>query len=170
MKMVLMRQDVPGIEGLKELISHLPDNILGIEVGCYAGESTEIFAASGKFRDLICIDFWKEGFYDDRGTAEAEAAFDLVAARYPLIISKHKADSAVLEKYMIRPDFIYIDADHSYEQVKNDIENALALLNGKGVIAGHDYVPEFPGVIQAVDELVKPTHFFKDSSWLKVLG
>lgn len=55
-------------------------------------------------------------------------------------------------------DFCFIDADHSYESVKNDI---LAwkpkVRSSGGIIAGHDYDlswPELNGVIQAVDELL----------------
>lgn len=170
MREMLMRQDTNGINGLKELIKHLPDSIVGIEVGCYAGESTEIFASSGKFKKLYCVDFWKEGFYSDRGTKGAEEIFDTICNKYPCI-EKIKANSNDLCKIFQgkKIDFIYIDGDHSYGQVKKDIQNSLTILNGGGIISGHDYVPEFPGVINAVDELIKPNKFFVDSSWLKIL-
>lgn len=170
MREILMRQDRPGIEGLKKLISHLPNNIVGLEVGCYAGESTEIFASSGKFTQLFCLDFWQDGFYSDRGTTGAEQIFDAMRAKYP-VISKVKDNSENMLTLFkdVKIDFIYIDADHSYNSVKRDIENALKLLNGTGFIGGHDYVPEFPGVMQAVDELVKPSLFCADSSWLRKL-
>ena len=48
------------------------------------------------------------------------------------------------------------------------------ILNGKGIIAGHDYINTernpFIGVINAVDEMLgKPDQVFKDSSWIKFL-
>ena len=49
-------------------------------------------------------------------------------------------------------DFIYIDGDHSYKGVKIDIELARKKVKSGGFICGHDYTPQFPGVIQAVDE------------------
>lgn len=47
-------------------------------------------------------------------------------------------------------DFVFIDADHSYEGCAGDIEAYEPLVRPKGVLAGHDY--HWPGVKQAVDE------------------
>ena len=50
-------------------------------------------------------------------------------------------------------DFIYIDANHSYDAVKKDLENWFPKLRSGGVFAGHDYCEKTGfGVIQAVDE------------------
>lgn len=49
-------------------------------------------------------------------------------------------------------DVIIIDADHSYEGVKQDIDAWLPKLKTEGIIAGDDYSTGWPGVIQAVDE------------------
>lgn len=50
-------------------------------------------------------------------------------------------------------DFIYIDADHSYEWVKKDLNNAFIKINKGGIIAGHDYEEyKFPGCYAAVNE------------------
>ena len=53
-------------------------------------------------------------------------------------------------------DFVFIDADHSYEGCKADIEAWLPKVKPRGFIGGHDYDnAEFPmfGVKRAVDEL-----------------
>lgn len=170
MNHILMRQDENGIKGLKELISHLPDDIVGIEIGSYAGESSEIFAESGKFKKLYCLDFWQDGFYADRGTAGAEKLFDQVVIKYPCI-EKVKANSNDIATIFngVKIDFIYIDGDHEYSQVSRDIKNSQLILKGHGFIAGHDYVKEFPGVQMAVRENIKTFDVFVDSSWLKRL-
>lgn len=49
-------------------------------------------------------------------------------------------------------DVIIIDADHSYEGVKQDIDAWLPKLKPGGIIAGDDYNTGWSGVIQAVDE------------------
>jgi predicted O-methyltransferase YrrM len=49
-------------------------------------------------------------------------------------------------------DFIFIDADHSYEAVKADIAAWSKRLAPGGLIAGHDYDAHWPGVMRAVDE------------------
>jgi hypothetical protein len=48
------------------------------------------------------------------------------------------------------PGLIFLDADHTYEETRKDIEWAVS--TGCRMIAGHDYGPDFPGVIRAVDE------------------
>jgi predicted O-methyltransferase YrrM len=48
-------------------------------------------------------------------------------------------------------DFLFIDGDHSYAAVAQDISLWLPLMNPGGVISGHDY-HIYPGVDQAVDE------------------
>ena len=49
-------------------------------------------------------------------------------------------------------DFVYIDGNHEYEFVKDDIANYYPLVREGGILAGHDYTPGNPGVIQAVNE------------------
>ncbi len=47
-------------------------------------------------------------------------------------------------------DFAYIDADHSYSHVKEDIEIYYSVLKKKGVLSGHDI--NLPSVAKAVSE------------------
>jgi len=48
------------------------------------------------------------------------------------------------------PSLVFCDADHSYEPTVRDIEFALGV--GAEIICGHDYSPQHPGTIRAVDE------------------
>ncbi|MFA5050999.1 MAG: class I SAM-dependent methyltransferase [Patescibacteria group bacterium] len=57
-------------------------------------------------------------------------------------------EASVLVKEEI--DLLFIDAGHTYEDVKQDIENWYPKV--KGTIAGHDYSQNWKGVIKAVDE------------------
>ena len=50
-------------------------------------------------------------------------------------------------------DYVYIDANHSYEFVINDLEMSFLKVKNDGVIMGHDYTSNgFEGVVRAVDE------------------
>lgn len=55
-------------------------------------------------------------------------------------------------------DWIYLDADHSYEAIRDDLEAWLPKVKAKGFIAGDDYAVEGgwwgDGVLRAVDEIV----------------
>ena len=55
-------------------------------------------------------------------------------------------------------DFVFIDADHSYEGCAADIAAWAPKVKPGGWLCGHDYdVPQFPkfGVKQAVDEFIE---------------
>ncbi len=147
-----------------------------LEVGSYCGESSDMFASSGKVKSLTCIDPWLPG-YDPNDKAsstdfnEVEARFDKVAEKHASIIHKFKGtlDDYVAQNPDARPDLIYIDACHTYEGCKNDIINALKLK--PKVISGHDYAHWCPGVIQAVNEVLgQPQKTFCDGSWMVKLG
>jgi len=48
-------------------------------------------------------------------------------------------------------DFVFIDADHSYEAVQSDIANWRPIIRTGGWLLGHDYNAKWPGVVSAVD-------------------
>lgn len=62
-------------------------------------------------------------------------------------------------------DMVFLDGDHRYKAVVKDIKKALSLLCEGGLICGHDYEhPTWPGVKQAVDELLKDVQI-EDTIW-----
>ena len=72
----------------------------------------------------------------------------------------------------IKLDFVYIDGNHQYDYVINDIKLSLKKLKKNGIISGHDYGSKIHmGVTQAVQEIfTKPDIVFKDKSWLVMLN
>ena len=52
-------------------------------------------------------------------------------------------------------DFVYIDGNHNYESVKEDIEHYYPLVKPNGFFGGHDFYGNFKGVVLAVTEFVK---------------
>ena len=61
-----------------------------------------------------------------------------------------------------------IDGDHAYERVLADIDVYLPLIRPGGVLAGHDYGDEYPGVAQAVDELLgRRVHHYQRVWWVE---
>jgi len=66
-------------------------------------------------------------------------------------------------------DFVFIDAGHEYEEAKSDIDAWYPKLKKSGILAGHDYTDEFPGVIKAVNEFCKKHNLSKkilETSWI----
>lgn len=53
-------------------------------------------------------------------------------------------------------DLIYIDADHSYESVYNDLKMSYIKLKNNGILCGHDYnMSLYPQVVSAVNDFCK---------------
>jgi hypothetical protein len=53
-------------------------------------------------------------------------------------------------------DLVFIDANHSYNFVKEDIECWYPKIRPGGILAGHDYCSSFPGVEKATREYFEP--------------
>ena len=68
---------------------------------------------------------------------------------HTLKVTSLKASKFFPKKYF---DLVFIDADHQYEAVQDDIEAWLPLIKKGGFITGHDYGHKnFPGVKKSVD-------------------
>lgn len=154
--------------GLKALCCVLPSNLIMAEIGSYAGESSEIFVNSGKVKELHCIDTWE---YSHEYEQDVESLFDGFRNTYSSIVKKHKGLSENKCKQFADHyfDFVYIDADHSYDSVKRDIYNYLPKVKSNGIVAGHDF--HLDDVKRAVTETFgKPHNVFKDNSWIVFLN
>lgn len=163
-------------QGLIDLLTHVPDGIEMIEIGSWAGESASIWAESGKFTKIYCIDPWNSGKCKGRDPSvvqrqtEVEEEFDQTVARYDNIV-KLKGFSYDIMPTLPKVGFIYIDGDHEYTEVKKDILLSKDHLIAPGILAGHDFNdPRTPGVTKAVKEIFeKPDLIFKDHSWIKFI-
>lgn len=170
-------RDISYANGLKDLISYINNikptqNMTMIEIGSYAGESTEIFA--NHFKNIIAIDPFIND-YDKNDLTCQYMELNKVYDVFIELINKHSnithikktSDEAILELKNTQVDFIYIDGLHTYEQVKKDIANYLPLIKKGGFIAGHDYHPVWQGVKDAIHEsLGIPEETFGDTSWI----
>lgn len=62
------------------------------------------------------------------------------------------------KKFEKKMDLIFIDGGHTYSVVKNDTEKAFNMLNSKGIILWHDYVPgknSSKDVVRYINEISK---------------
>jgi glycosyltransferase involved in cell wall biosynthesis/mannosyltransferase OCH1-like enzyme len=165
---------------LRELCieNNLKDKVM-IEIGCYSGESTSSFAdVCGK---VYAIDPWVEGVSLTDGAVRksgpawvhpnVEEAFDKRMGSY-LNVKKIKAfDYEVVDNFEDESvDFIYIDALHTEEQLKRQIDMWLPKIKPDGIIGGHDYNTNFQGIMNAVNcQLGSPEKVYNDAgnSWIK---
>ncbi len=159
------------MQGLYDLCRFIGSVQNMVEVGSAHGESAWIFTDMWPNVKVTCIDPWDS----DRYGKKAKADFDTRHGWNPNVKSIVGRSVEVLSQIPDASlDFVYLDAMHDYDNVKKDIEAWLPKIKKGGWIGGHDFVsrarkelPEFPGVVQAVNEKFGgPDMLFADGSWI----
>jgi predicted O-methyltransferase YrrM len=161
-KALRRREDIPILLSILNLRGE------GAEIGVGLGEFSEHILQRSQLKRLYSIDPWTE--YEKKDYESVDAVSELeYEARYAYTryrLKKYKKRSEILKmdskeaSKSFRPqslDFVYIDANHAYENCKEDLEHWWPKLKDGGLFAGHDYLDgrlpqgEF-GVKRAVDE------------------
>lgn len=146
------------------------DHSVGAEVGVWKGQFTyNILNLLPNIKTYYCIDSWK--MYDEyksslKGEAFLKADYDTIFRTYKNKVKKFKnkittmrmMSTEALSKIPDRSlDFVFIDANHSYEYAKEDITVWSPKVKYGGLISGHDYGRNQHsdiGVTRAVNELI----------------
>lgn len=154
----------------------IKDGATFVEIGAFCGKSLAYFIveALNKNKDLkiFSVDSWKGMEYDDRESGHLNdyvKKLDCTLFEHfmnnlepvkdsftPIQAWSHEAASEFEDKSI---DYIFLDADHTYEGVKKDLEAWYPKLKTGGIFSGHDYYPHPPddGVFRAVNEFFE-TH------------
>jgi hypothetical protein len=153
-----------------KVIKELPDTSNIVEVGAWKGCSTAFLAVeiinSGKNIKLDVVDTWSGGIPDPSSHLYEEdlkknndnivEIFKKNIKPVEHIIKLIQMTSADASKLYDNKslDFVFIDANHTYESVKEDILSWLPKIKNGGIIGGHDYdFHAIPGVTKAVKEI-----------------
>lgn len=139
------------------------DNAHFVEIGAYLGKSTSYMAVeiinSKKNIRFDVIDTWEGSLGESNITSRKEFIEGTLYTDFLNNIEPVKDHINILKMTSLEGsklyqdnslDFVFIDADHSYESVKNDIESWLPKVKKGGYISGDDY--NWSTVRQAVDE------------------
>ena len=161
-----------------EMIAAIPKGGLMAELGVFKGEFSLKINEICQPDELLLIDSWTgERLYSGnvdgnhinglRQYYTGEELYYLTEMNIKEctgIVTMVKATTDVLKAFTDNIfDMIYIDADHSYEGVLNDLINAYHKIKNGGYIMGHDYEHNMHktnnsynfGVKQAVDEFCR---------------
>src|SRR5690242_1977669 len=148
-----------------EFLDCLPKNgtiaEIGVEKGIYASILLH-FLEPTKFYLIDCWEHQDPLLYIDGKNLEAEAQekiYQHIQAKFgsdPRVEITRKYSEQAAEQFPEEFfDLIYIDANHSYEAVKQDIALWWPKLKKGGTLAGHDYLIFEPfGVVPAVNEFL----------------
>lgn len=136
-----------------------------LEIGSWLGRSTCALAANTT-GTVWAVDTW-EGTAEQGFTVDKEQLFSEFlhnTSGLPIVPVMQHSRLAVRQLSRLRFDMIFIDAAHDYESVKSDISTYFPLLRRGGIICGHDHHNNWPGVKQAVGELL-PVYKVIDTIW-----
>lgn len=163
------------LPALKALALMLPPFSVIVNIGAGSGTSGLAFLESRDDLTLITVDIQDESspfgcLYAEREVIHAAGLYHLLENHWfqfcgdsKVIGRNSKAESV---------NMVFVDGEHSYEGCKSDIEAWLPIVKSGGIIAVHDYqkhmiLPSedglhadgphpkpWPGVDQAVDELL----------------
>lgn len=146
----------------KYLVDRMRDGSVFVEVGSWKGRSICYMAVevinSGKNIKCYSVDTW-------RGSPEHQSCKEIIDdTLYDLFLQNIEPVKSVvtpIRKPSVEAanefsngslDCVFIDANHSYEEVKNDIMAWLPKVKKGGIICGHDY-GGWHEVTRAVDEM-----------------
>ncbi len=159
--MSLAWEDVPGWfdwDGIyKRAVMLARDGAHFVEVGGYCGKSSIYLArlvrASGKRIKIDVVDCYGDPAFGAtpntfRHFVEELRVADLINLR---VMTDLEAAATYPDGSL---DFVWLDADHTYEGTKAAILAYLPKLRRGGVLGGHDMTTKYPGVLQAVGELL----------------
>jgi hypothetical protein len=155
----------------------------GLRIGAEIGTAEGRFVA-GLLRQcpdvlLWCVDDYAPGYKTWMGTewtaedqARNRATFDAVRKEFGLRVTHLPMKSLHAASWLpgCALDFVFIDADHSFEAVRDDIAAWCRVVRPGGYVTGHDYDHnKFPGVVRAVDDAFPDAVIGEDFTWMAKL-
>jgi len=153
-----------------ELVKRFGDKpVVGVEIGVRSGVNARELCRILNIKKLYLIDpylpykelsgsVWSE----EKQKIHKESAKNYLS-KFNVVFIYEKSDDAfklINEKL----DFVYIDGNHTYEQVTNDIKYYYPLIKKGGVISGHDFTPKWSGLQKAVLEFKKDV-IIRGNNW-----
>lgn len=115
----------------------------GAEIGVYKGEFSEKFCKVGLA--LFAVDPWR--IYKDYGNPRGQERLDdqyehtkRVLAPYPKCKIIRKTSMEAIEEFEDGSlDFVYIDGNHEFRYIAEDIAEWTKKVRKGGIVSGHDY-------------------------------
>lgn len=125
-----------------------------LEIGAFCGLSAWIMSHSAK--SVLSVDTFKANTGGQEQMEELTTLEAFLAATKDRPNVSHfvgTSAEAAWEFRRRRFDMIFLDANHQYDSVKQDLELWVKRIKPGGILAAHDYGHSaFPGVKQAMDE------------------
>lgn len=152
----------PALRFLRERFEGAP--LIGCEIGVWKGSNARKFFECLNLEKMFLIDPYLP--YDD-GSLEVKGCtledFLKIERNAKKLLGKWGKQAVWLRMSSFEAvthvsnglDFVYVDGNHNYEVVSKDLENYFPKLKKGGVLSGHDFACNYPGVVKAVLEFAE---------------
>lgn len=157
------------------LATKLPHGGVFVEVGVLFGRSLACMGTLRPDLEIYAVDTWENGergehqAYQDKYGTTWDAFCGGMREHAPEVWQRvHVIRARSTSVKVPLADAVFIDADHEYTGVRDDIEWWRERCRAVGVICGHDYGDHFPGVKRAVDEAFDGAHTMGPGAWTSV--
>lgn len=164
--------------GSDQTWQRIPLDSEGVEIGVWRGDSSAKFLR--RARHLHLVDAWSVVPYqhsEEHGTYQNyldryakivgsrdpkdfqtyyDSVYESVVKRFQdqSVTIYRKTSQEFFREFDQQVDWVYVDADHSFEGCLGDLESSLRILRPGGKLLGDDYTNK-PGVRRAVDEFCR---------------
>ena len=125
----------------------------GAEIGVRQGHFSEVICKANPGVQHMCVDIWGEYYHFDREYGQSNLAkCKRRLAPYSVRFVNKPSVEAALEVEDESLDYVYIDADHRFDWVMEDLIAWGRKVRPGGIVSGHDYYRfRNGGVVDAVD-------------------
>jgi predicted O-methyltransferase YrrM len=125
------------------------------EIGVFDGKYSRTICESVPDVTMICVDTWapSRNHRDQFKLDQAYRHARMKLKYYQVVFMKMTSLEAAAKVPDNALDFVYIDAMHDYDNVKDDIEAWNPKVREGGILSGHDW--GYKGVTKAVEEFAK---------------
>ncbi len=148
--------------GIKEATNN--KDLIGVEIGVHEGDHALSLLENLNIKKLYLIDPWEEykeynnnsegymgKFITDLSDAEKVTRRRMKKYSNKVEIIKNFSNDC-LDKIPNNLDFVYIDSNHNYKYIKQDIKNYWKKLKVGGILGGHDF---YNGFHRICDDVIK---------------
>lgn len=150
--------NITNRDDLGKLFQEYNSTGVGVEVGCHLGDFSKTLSKDWKGK-IISIDHFDEKDFMYIANMYERAVENLKDTNCEVRKGTSSEVAKTIEDGSL--DWVYIDANHKYEAIKEDIELWFPKVRKGGVVSGHDYLKDYSvhniefGVWKAVDEFCK---------------
>ena len=145
-------------ETIEFIKNTLQGKLRGVEVGVHNGNNASYILKTLDMEMLYLVDIWGR-YMMENNIVDTSNLYEEVKDKFKDVdnVEIFRTTSELASKTIHTLDFVYLDANHEYHFVNEDINYWFPKIRPGGVLGGHDYSSQWPGVMMAVNKFITET-------------